>query len=182
MSTFNPAMRPSDEPARHRYIHVIGASVFVDDRPADREWGVHFLGMLGDEACWGVDVPRGEDPSDGAAVDLYSLHARTTELDWAVAGRAVFFTTTNGTRALLKCRTAKRVLAGALVNRQAVVNALRDETKVRIVCAGTRGEITRDDALYITLHHQMRPWAMKKSVSIAHNSNDAPKMYYATVK
>ena len=89
MSTFNPAMRPSDEPARHRYIHVIGASVFVDDRPADREWGVHFLGMLGDEACWGVDVPRGEDPSDGAAVDLYSLHARTTELDWAVAGRAV---------------------------------------------------------------------------------------------
>jgi peptide/nickel transport system substrate-binding protein len=42
--------------------------------------------------------------------------------------------------------------------------------------------ITRDDALYITLHHQMRPWAMKKSVSIAHNSNDAPKMYYATVK
>lgn len=42
--------------------------------------------------------------------------------------------------------------------------------------------ITRDDALYIPLHHQMRPWAMKKSVSIAHNSNDAPKMYYATVK
>jgi len=42
--------------------------------------------------------------------------------------------------------------------------------------------ITRDDALYIPLHHQMRPWAMKKSVSIAHNSNDAPKMYYASVK
>jgi peptide/nickel transport system substrate-binding protein len=42
--------------------------------------------------------------------------------------------------------------------------------------------ITRDEALYIPLHHQMRPWAMKKNVSIAHNSNDAPKMYYATVK
>ncbi len=42
--------------------------------------------------------------------------------------------------------------------------------------------ITRDQALYITLHHQMRPWAMKKNVSIAHNSNDAPKMYYANVK
>ncbi|NDG34945.1 MAG: ABC transporter substrate-binding protein, partial [Betaproteobacteria bacterium] len=42
--------------------------------------------------------------------------------------------------------------------------------------------ITRDDVLYITLHHQMRPWAMKKAVSIAHNSNDAPKMYYATVR
>ncbi|MEN9773293.1 MAG: Heme-binding protein precursor [Pseudomonadota bacterium] len=42
--------------------------------------------------------------------------------------------------------------------------------------------ITRDQALYISLHHQMRPWAMKRNVSIAHNSNDAPKMYFATVK
>jgi len=41
--------------------------------------------------------------------------------------------------------------------------------------------ITRDEALYVPLHHQMRPWAMKKNVTIAHNSNDAPKMYYATV-
>jgi peptide/nickel transport system substrate-binding protein len=41
---------------------------------------------------------------------------------------------------------------------------------------------TRDEALYVPLHHQMRPWAMKKSVSIVHNSNDAPKMFYANVK
>ena len=41
--------------------------------------------------------------------------------------------------------------------------------------------ITRDEALYVPLHHQMRPWSMKKNVSIAHNSNDAPKMYFATV-
>ncbi len=42
--------------------------------------------------------------------------------------------------------------------------------------------LTRDQALVIALHHQMRPWAMKKNVSIAHNSNDAPKMYYANIK
>jgi len=42
--------------------------------------------------------------------------------------------------------------------------------------------ITRDQALLIPLHHQMRPWAMKKSVTIVHNSNDAPKMYYANIK
>ena len=89
MSTFNPAMHPSGEPSRHRYIHVVGASVFVDDRPADDGWSLHFLGMLDDEACWGVDVPRGEDPSYGAAVDLYSLHARSNETEWAIAGRAV---------------------------------------------------------------------------------------------
>jgi 2-phosphosulfolactate phosphatase len=85
---------------------------------------------------------------DGVKIEGFDLGNSPSEYNKpAVAGRAVFFTTTNGTRALHKCRTAKRIFAGALVNRQAVVNALRDETKVRIVCAGTRGEITRDDAL-----------------------------------
>jgi peptide/nickel transport system substrate-binding protein len=41
--------------------------------------------------------------------------------------------------------------------------------------------ITRDEMLYIPLHHQMRPWAMKKNVTMTHNSNDAPKMFYVTV-
>jgi len=27
----------------------------------------------------------------------------------------------------------------------------------------------------------MRPWAMKKNVTMTHNSNDAPKMFYVTV-
>ena len=46
-------------------------------------------GMLGDQACWGVDVPHGEDPADGAAIDLYSYFGRAGEVDWLVAGRAV---------------------------------------------------------------------------------------------
>jgi len=41
--------------------------------------------------------------------------------------------------------------------------------------------IARDEVLVIPLHHQMRPWAMKKNVTMTHNSNDAPKMYYVTV-
>ncbi len=41
--------------------------------------------------------------------------------------------------------------------------------------------ITRDEMLYIPLHHQMRPWAMKKNVTMVHDSNDAPKMRYVTV-
>jgi len=89
MSTFNPALRPDRDVSRHRYIHVIGAAVFVDDRPGDPQWGAHFLGMLGDEACWGVDVPAGDDPSFGAALDLYSYFGRASELEWLVAGRAV---------------------------------------------------------------------------------------------
>jgi NAD+ diphosphatase len=89
MSSFNPAMRPSDDASEHRYVHVIGSSVFIDDRPGDDGWPLHFLGMLGDQACWGVDVPHGEDPSYGAATDLYSYFGRSSEVDWLVAGRAV---------------------------------------------------------------------------------------------
>lgn len=89
MPSFNPAMRPADDTAAHRYVHVIGSSVFVDDRPADDAWPVHFLGMLGDQACWGVDVPHGDDPSYGAATDLYSYYGRADEVDWLIAGRAV---------------------------------------------------------------------------------------------
>jgi len=43
-------------------------------------------------------------------------------------------------------------------------------------------EITRDQAYYVTLHHQMRPWAMKKSVSIVYSLDDRPQARFATVK
>jgi 2-phosphosulfolactate phosphatase len=64
-----------------------------------------------------------------------------------VGGRTLVFTTTNGTRAMLRCRQARQVLLGALVNRQAVLRALAGAEQIHLVCAGTRGEITREDAL-----------------------------------
>jgi NAD+ diphosphatase len=68
---------------------VIGAKVFVDDRPAEDSWSLHFLGMHGDTAVWGVDVPEGEDPSYGAGTDLFSLFGRVSDEEWFIAGRAV---------------------------------------------------------------------------------------------
>jgi NAD+ diphosphatase len=79
---------PATAPA-HRYFHVVGTSVWVTETLLDEEWSAHFLGMLGDEACWGVDVPDGHDPADGAAVDLYSFFGSAGEVEWMVAGRAV---------------------------------------------------------------------------------------------
>ena len=73
----------------HRYIHVVGSNVWVHDEPADPTWGLHFLGMLNGEAVWGVDVPHGDDPADGAATDLFSYYGRASEHEWLVAGRAV---------------------------------------------------------------------------------------------
>jgi len=43
-------------------------------------------------------------------------------------------------------------------------------------------EITRDQAYYVPLHHQMRPWAMKKGVSIVYSLDDRPQARFATVK
>jgi len=72
-----------------RYFHVVGAAVWEAEGPAQPDWGLHFVGMMGDVACWAVDVPAGEDPADGAAADLFSYFGRASELDWLVAGRAV---------------------------------------------------------------------------------------------
>jgi peptide/nickel transport system substrate-binding protein len=41
---------------------------------------------------------------------------------------------------------------------------------------------TRDEAYYVPLHHQMRPWAMKKGVSISYSPDDRPQARFASVK
>jgi len=89
MPQFIPAHSAPASVERHRYFHVVGASVWVDEAPPAEEWPLHFLGMLDDQACWGVDVPRDRDPADGAAVDLDSFFGRASEVEWLVAGRAV---------------------------------------------------------------------------------------------
>ena len=89
MSSFTPAHTPSAATSGHRYFHVVGASVWVAEAAHADDWPAHFLGMIGTEACWGVDVPHGDDPADGAALDLYSYFGRASETEWMVAGRAV---------------------------------------------------------------------------------------------
>ena len=65
-----------------------------------------------------------------------------------VGGKTVVFTTTNGTRALLRCAEADRVFVGALTNLNAVVELLGGlDRPVHLVCAGTRGKITAEDVL-----------------------------------
>jgi NAD+ diphosphatase len=89
VSAFTPAFSPPAAVLLHRYFHVIGTAVLVTEAPCSDDWPAHFLGMLGAEACWGVDVPHGHDPADGAALDLYSFFGRASEVEWMVAGRAV---------------------------------------------------------------------------------------------
>ncbi len=83
----NPA--PDHDARSARYFHVVGSAVWVESAPSQPDWAVHFLGMLDDAPCWAVDVPAGEDPADGAAIDLYSYFGLAGETDWLIAGRAV---------------------------------------------------------------------------------------------
>ncbi|HET6881731.1 MAG TPA: 2-phosphosulfolactate phosphatase [Pirellulales bacterium] len=66
----------------------------------------------------------------------------------AVGGKTLVFTTTNGTRAMMHCRQAQRALMGSFVNASAIIEALAAERDVRLLCAGTRGEVTREDVLF----------------------------------
>jgi NAD+ diphosphatase len=89
MPSFTPGVVPSDALTEHRYFHVIGASVFVSDSNAVGSSAAHFIGVLDGVGAWAVDVPTDEDPSDGAALDLFSLFGRVSEPEWIAAGRAV---------------------------------------------------------------------------------------------
>lgn len=64
-----------------------------------------------------------------------------------VGGKTLVFTTTNGTRAILRARQADRVLIGAFVNATAVLEQLVGQQQIHLLCAGTRGQIGRDDVL-----------------------------------
>lgn len=66
----------------------------------------------------------------------------------SVGGKTVVFTTTNGTRAMMRCRKARQVLMGAFVNASAVLRRLAGEERIHLLCAGSRGEVSRDDILF----------------------------------
>jgi NAD+ diphosphatase len=81
---------PRDFAGVHRYVHVIGNTVFVDDRAEDDDWPQHFIGIVAGAGWWAIDVPHdAPDPSYGAAIDLRSYFGVASEAEWLAAGRAV---------------------------------------------------------------------------------------------
>lgn len=67
----------------------------------------------------------------------------------AVAGRTVVFTTTNGTKAILKASPAATILIGAFLNRAVIADRLLQEQRdPHLICAGTDGIVTGEDVLF----------------------------------
>ena len=66
----------------------------------------------------------------------------------------------------------------------ALVQQMKVETDVpkRLALMQEALKRTRDEFLFIPIHHQVRPWAMKAGVTIPHSANDAPQARLATMK
>ncbi|HTQ39282.1 MAG TPA: 2-phosphosulfolactate phosphatase [Pirellulales bacterium] len=87
---------------------------------------------------------RGGLPIDG--FDLGNSPCEYTPQ--VVAGRSIVFTTTNGTKALMACSASQQVLIGSFLNFSAVSRKLTGEWPIHLLCAGTRGRVTREDVLF----------------------------------
>jgi peptide/nickel transport system substrate-binding protein len=65
----------------------------------------------------------------------------------------------------------------------ALIQACNVEIDVKKRDAMLREALTlvRDQYYYVPLHHQLRPWAMKKGVTTVYKSDDRPEAKYAKV-
>jgi peptide/nickel transport system substrate-binding protein len=65
----------------------------------------------------------------------------------------------------------------------ALIDAMKTETDVKKRDAMLRDSlmITRDQYYYVPLHHQLRPWAMKKNVTTVHKADDRPESRFAKI-
>jgi peptide/nickel transport system substrate-binding protein len=64
-----------------------------------------------------------------------------------------------------------------------LVDAMKTETDVKKRDAMLREALvmTRDNYYYVPLHHQLRPWAMKRNVSTVHKADDRPESRFARI-
>jgi 2-phosphosulfolactate phosphatase len=64
-------------------------------------------------------------------------------------GNKIAFTTTNGTQAIAKSKSARELLIGSFLNLSAVVKHLKSSSNsVLIVCAGWKGRVNLEDTLF----------------------------------
>jgi 2-phosphosulfolactate phosphatase len=80
-----------------------------------------------------------------AGFDLGNSPAQFTPQ--SVGGKYVVLTTTNGTKALLHCRLADRILIGSFANLSPLCTRFFQCPRVDLVCAGTDEQVTDEDLL-----------------------------------
>ncbi len=65
------------------------------------------------------------------------------------SGRRLAMTTSNGTLAITKSKTADQIIIGAFINITAVVNYLQHQSNdILLLCAGWKGRVNMEDSLF----------------------------------
>ena len=132
----------------------------------------------------GVKVKLNAMPFTTFAAKFQNMDTSAFMLGWGVATYDALYTLQSIVRTRTKGADGNFNF-GKISNAQldALVDRAKTESDVNVRNRVLKEalELTRDQVLTLPIHHQMRPWAMKKSVTMVHNSNDAPKMFYVTV-
>jgi 2-phosphosulfolactate phosphatase len=159
----NPILHVYSLPSAVSPAELAGGSVVVIDVLRASTTIVHALAAGASEVipCLEVDdalsvasrLPRSAyilgGERGGLPIDGFDLGNSPT--DYApdrVRGKTIVFTTTNGTRAMMRCRQAGRVAIGGFVNAAAIVEWLSGQERVHLICAGSAGRVSRDDILF----------------------------------
>lgn len=85
----------------------------------------------------------------GVRIDGFDLSNSPEDYaEHVVQGKVIGFTTTNGTRAMLRAARAQSIIVGCFLNVAAVVRfAAKSDSPIHLICAGTDGSITGEDVL-----------------------------------
>jgi 2-phosphosulfolactate phosphatase len=82
---------------------------------------------------------------------IQGYHLGNSPLEYtqdAIEGRTVIFTTTNGTVAISKARSAEHLVVGSFLNAERVIEFVRQAgLDVTIICAGWRNRVSLEDTL-----------------------------------
>jgi 2-phosphosulfolactate phosphatase len=100
-------------------------------------------------------------------------------MDPKLKGQTIAMTTTNGTLAITRSRTASEVIAGSFLNKKVVIDHLiASQRDVVVVCAGWRGKFNLEDTLFAGAIVE----GLKGQFSIEDDSALSAAMIYATAK
>lgn len=135
-------------------IDILRATTTIIHALAAGAESVIALGEIAETEKFAGDFPTGHclraGERGGQPIPGFDLGNSPSEYTSSrCGGRTILFTTTNGTRAILHARQAKRVLIGAFSNFSAVCQELLSTSEdVHLLCAGTEGEVALEDTIF----------------------------------
>ena len=140
--------------------------------------------LVGMWARIGLKVKLSAQPMASYIAKIQNFDHSTYMLGWGVATFDALFSL----QSLLHTKTGGadgsfnlgRVSDAKL---DALIDAAKTEMdpKKRDVMLRDALVLTRDNYYYVPLHHQLRPWAMKKNVTTVHKADDRPEARYTRV-